>query len=251
MVPTYGIICGLSGANEASCGSGRFYSIVLFELEKRKKKKNNYKDALIGSTAAINNFQLITGDSDFAAVMKSVWDKNKIIYWQPQDRITLIEDMFKFRTATNADRKQIFQIVLESNAFPFTRHKFYLDGSNENFDSTYRQSDFLIEKENVVQGWARLNLYEEDSGEIEYLCIRPQLPETLRRRALGEYLLNVIIARATNKPIIQRLTAKVAIKNLSAKNLFEQCGFEVEHDARMGFDLVLKLDGNTDNSKSK
>ena len=75
-------LSGLARSGEASCGDDQFYKIILSELDKRKKKRNNYKDAVIGATAIQNNFRLITGDSDFAEVMKSVWGKNKIIYWK-------------------------------------------------------------------------------------------------------------------------------------------------------------------------
>ncbi len=81
-LPTSVAITGLSRTGEASSGDDSDYLRILAELDKRKKKKNNYKDAVIGSTAMQNKFHLITGDSDFAEVMKSVWDASMITYWR-------------------------------------------------------------------------------------------------------------------------------------------------------------------------
>jgi hypothetical protein len=82
IVVTSVALSGLARSGEASCGDDQYYKVILSELDKHKRKSNNYKDAVIGATAIQNNFLLITGDSDFAEVMKSVWDKNKIIYWK-------------------------------------------------------------------------------------------------------------------------------------------------------------------------
>lgn len=82
IVVTSVTLSGLARSGEASCGDDRFYKTILSELDKRKKKRNNYKDAVIGATAIQNSFRLITGDSDFAEIMKSVWGKKKIIYWK-------------------------------------------------------------------------------------------------------------------------------------------------------------------------
>jgi hypothetical protein len=75
-------LSGLARSGEASCGDDQFFNIILSELDKLKKKKNNYKDAVIGATAIQNNFLLITGDTDFTKVIKSVWGKNNAIFWK-------------------------------------------------------------------------------------------------------------------------------------------------------------------------
>lgn len=75
-------LCGLAPSGESSCGDTKFFSIILTELDNRKKKRNNYKDAVIGATAIKNNFLLITGDSDFAEVMENLCGENKVICWK-------------------------------------------------------------------------------------------------------------------------------------------------------------------------
>ena len=73
---------GLARSGESSCGDAKFSSIILTELNKRKKKRNNYKDAVIGATAIENNFIVVTGDSDFAEVMKNLCGENKVLFWK-------------------------------------------------------------------------------------------------------------------------------------------------------------------------
>ncbi len=73
-------LCGLAPSGESSCGDAKIFNSILVELDKRKKKRNNYKDAVIGATAIENNFMLITGDSDFAEVMKDLCGQNNVIY---------------------------------------------------------------------------------------------------------------------------------------------------------------------------
>ena len=75
-------LSGLARSGESSCGDTKFFSIILTELDKRKKKQNNYKDAAIGTTAIENNFILVTGDSDFAEVMKDLCGEKKVLFWE-------------------------------------------------------------------------------------------------------------------------------------------------------------------------
>lgn len=73
-------LSGLAQSGESSCGDTMQFNTILTALDKRKIKKNNQKDAVIGATAIENNFILITGDSDFAEVMKDLYNPENVIY---------------------------------------------------------------------------------------------------------------------------------------------------------------------------
>jgi len=75
-------ICGTSRCGQAKVGNGENYQKILESLNKRKRKKNNFKDAIIGETAMSVGHTLLTGDSDFAEVMKSIWDAGKVVFWR-------------------------------------------------------------------------------------------------------------------------------------------------------------------------
>lgn len=64
-------ITDVSRAGEARVGNSELYNKLRTELDRlnRKKKNNNYKDALIGETALINNIILVTHDMEFFRVM--------------------------------------------------------------------------------------------------------------------------------------------------------------------------------------
>lgn len=70
-VLTETMVVGISRVGEGKLSDGRDYEGLLAALNRKKKHKNNPKDALIGETALKNRFTLISADRALCEVMKS------------------------------------------------------------------------------------------------------------------------------------------------------------------------------------
>lgn len=75
-------VLGKSRLGQARIGEGKSYQIILEKLNKRKKKKSNGNDAIIGDTCINLNYNLLTGDKYFKEVMEEIWNKDQVIYWE-------------------------------------------------------------------------------------------------------------------------------------------------------------------------
>jgi hypothetical protein len=62
------ILC-TSRLDQAKLGNGDLYQNLLFQLNKKKKKPNNDKDALIAETAIVNHLTLVTHDEALFTVI--------------------------------------------------------------------------------------------------------------------------------------------------------------------------------------
>lgn len=62
IMPTETMILCTSRLDQAKLGNGDLYRNLLIQLNKKKKKPNNHKDALIAETAILNQLTLVTHD---------------------------------------------------------------------------------------------------------------------------------------------------------------------------------------------
>ena len=67
--PTETFVIGKSRLGMAKLSDGGRYNAILVELDKRKIKKSNKADALIGETAEAHGCVLVSDDRDFSKVM--------------------------------------------------------------------------------------------------------------------------------------------------------------------------------------
>ena len=77
MKPTNTSIFGVSTFGMTYYGKGPLFDNILKELDGRKKKDNNPQDALIGETAIMKGYTLVTTDGNFCDVVRSEGGKVK------------------------------------------------------------------------------------------------------------------------------------------------------------------------------
>ena len=73
-IPTESALWGQSKWGKAKWAADDLVEQILKELNKKKRKKNNPKDALIADTAIKNNYILVTEDGDLYDVVTEVFN---------------------------------------------------------------------------------------------------------------------------------------------------------------------------------
>jgi len=69
IMPTETTIFDVSSFDQAKLGNGDLYKKLLTQLNKKTKKPNNVKDALIAETAILNHLTLVTHDEALFTVI--------------------------------------------------------------------------------------------------------------------------------------------------------------------------------------
>jgi len=69
-LPTENFILNISRLDKAKLGTDKYYTKILTELDKHKRKENNRQDALIAETALVNQITLVRNDEILIKVAK-------------------------------------------------------------------------------------------------------------------------------------------------------------------------------------
>lgn len=65
-------LCGFARVGKTALGNGELYTEIKNKLDEKRKKANNFKDALIGEVAIEKGMILLTHDQDFLDVVNEL-----------------------------------------------------------------------------------------------------------------------------------------------------------------------------------